>query len=78
MIESKDNQLVKHINKLKHKKDRKIYKQYIVEGKKSVDEALRFDKGNIVEIIVSEAYAKTSNIEENYIIFNDEVFNYVT
>lgn len=78
MITSKDNQLVKHINKLKHKKDRTIHKQFIVEGKKNVSEAIKFNNESNLEIIVSESYAKSNNILENYTIFSDEIFDYVT
>lgn len=78
MIISKDNQLVKHINKLKHKKDRNIHKEYIVEGKKNVEEALKYNKENILKIITSESYAKINNISVDYIIFSDEIFSYIT
>lgn len=78
MIESKDNNLVKHINKLKHKKDRQIYKQYIIEGKKNVEEAILFDKLNVFKIVVSESYAKKNNISSEYEIFTDEIFSYIT
>lgn len=78
MIVSKDNTLVKHINALKHKKDRKAHLQYLVEGIKIVDEAIKFNKDNIVNIVVSETYAKTNNISADYTIFSDEIFDYVT
>lgn len=78
MIESKDNQLVKHINKLKHKKDRKIHSEYIIEGEKIVQEAIDKHSDYIRDIIVSESYAKKNNIEPDSIIFTDETFDYVT
>ncbi len=78
MITSKDNNLVKHINKLKHKKDRKIYLEYIIEGEKIVKEAINTQQNNIVNIFVSESYAKSNNIESDYNILIDEVFEYVT
>lgn len=78
MIESKDNNLVKHINKLKHKKDRQAHNQYIVEGEKSVAEALKFDKENIFKIVVSESYAKKNNISSEYVILTDDIFSYIT
>ena len=31
-----------------------------------------------MEVIVSESYAKSNNISENYNIFSDEIFDYVT
>ncbi len=78
MIESKDNQLVKHINKLKHKKDRLENREYLIEGEKIVSEAIEFAKEDIVNIIVSESYARSNNITKDYIIFSDEVFKYIT
>lgn len=78
MIESKENNLVKHINKLKHKKDRLMHKQYIIEGEKNVNEALQFDKNNIFKIVVSESYAKKNNITLDFEIFTDEIFEYIT
>lgn len=78
MIESKDNQIVKHINKLKHKKDRKIHGEYIIEGEKIVNEAIEKHRDYLKEIIVSESYAKRNNIDPNSVILVDEIFDYVT
>ena len=40
VISSKDNELVKHIKKLKEKKYRDEYGEFIVEGFKMIEEAI--------------------------------------
>ena len=40
-ITSKDNSLIKHIKKLKDKKYRDISNEYIIEGIKLIDEAIK-------------------------------------
>ena len=40
VITSKDNETIKHIKKLKEKKYREEYKEFIVEGIKMVQEAI--------------------------------------
>ena len=52
-ITSKDNSLIKHLKKLKDKKYRDEYKEYIVEGIKLVKEAIQEDL-DIKQIIVCE------------------------
>ena len=52
-ITSKENQLIKHIIKLKEKKYRKEYNEYIIEGVKIVEEAIE-EKAKIKQIIISE------------------------
>lgn len=52
-ITSKENQLIKHIIKLKEKKYRKEYNEYIIEGVKMVEEAIE-EKAKIKQIIISE------------------------
>lgn len=52
-ITSKENQTIKHIIKLKEKKYRKEYNEYIVEGVKIVKEAIE-EKALIKQIIISE------------------------
>lgn len=52
-ITSKDNSLIKHIKKLKEKKYRDEYNEYIVEGIKLVKEAMQ-EKAEIKQIIVCE------------------------
>ena len=52
-ITSKENQLIKHIIKLKEKKYRKEYNEYIIEGVKIVEESIE-EKAKIKQIIISE------------------------
>lgn len=52
-ITSKENQLIKRIIKLKEKKYRKEYNEYIIEGVKIVEEAIE-EKAKIKQIIISE------------------------
>ena len=52
-ITSKENGLIKHIIKLKEKKYRKEYNEYIIEGVKILKEAIE-EKAKIKEIIISE------------------------
>ena len=52
-ITSKENQLIKHIIKLKEKKYRKEYNQFIIEGVKIVKEAIN-ENAKIENIIVSK------------------------
>ena len=52
-ITSKENKLIKHIIKLKEKKYRKEYNEYIIEGVKIVEEAIQ-EKAKIKQIIISE------------------------
>ena len=53
VISSKDNELVKHIKKLKDKKYRDINNQYMVEGIKMVKEAIE-ENQDIVQIVICE------------------------
>lgn len=52
-ITSKDNTIIKHICKLKEKKYRDKYRQYLIEGVKLVKEAIR-ENVNIKYIIINE------------------------
>ena len=52
-ISSKDNSLIKHVKKLKEKKYRDEYGEYIVEGIKLVKEAMQ-ENAEIKQIIVCE------------------------
>lgn len=63
-ITSKDNELIKHIKKLKDKKYRDESCEYIVEGIKLIGEAI---KENVVikQIIVCEEETKTYGIPNN-------------
>ncbi len=53
VISSKDNELVKNIKKLKEKKYRDIYKEFIVEGIKLIKEAIE-EKADIQKIVICD------------------------
>ena len=52
-ITSKDNETIKHIKKLKEKKYREEYKEFIIEGIKMIEEALE-EKAKIKSIIICD------------------------
>ena len=52
-ITSKDNENIKHIKKLKEKKYREEYKEFIIEGIKMIEEALE-EKAKIKSIIICD------------------------
>lgn len=58
VISSKDNELVKHIKKLKDKKYRDEYDEFIIEGIKMVEEAIK-EKINIKQVVICEDCANT-------------------
>lgn len=63
VISSKDNEIVKHIKKLKDKKYRDINNEYIIEGIKIIGEAIA-EKANIKKIIICEDCEKAENISK--------------
>ena len=63
-ISSKDNSLIKHIKRLKEKKYRDEYKEYIIEGLKLIDEAIK-ENVEISEIVVCEGCEKSEIIESH-------------
>lgn len=63
-ITSKENKLIKHIIKLKEKKYRKEYNEYIIEGAKIVQEAIQ-EKVKIKQIIISENAINTDLIQNH-------------
>ncbi len=67
IISSKDNEIVKHIKKLKEKKYRDQYNEYIIEGIKLIKEAI-FEKQNIKQIIICDDCEKNLKLskEEMY------------
>ena len=62
-ITSKENDLIKHIKKLKDKKYRDINNEYMIEGIKLVKEAIQ-EKANIKQIILCDDCEKTEAIEK--------------
>ena len=61
-ILSKDNNLIKHIKKLKDKKYRDEYGEYVIEGIKLIDEAIK-EHAEIAYIIVCEGCDRSEIIE---------------
>lgn len=85
-ISSKDNDFIKHIKKLKDKKYRDESNEYIVEGIKLIEEAI---KGNapIKQIVICEENEKTNAITKNLmyeiskyecVYVTKQVFNSIT
>ena len=85
LITSKDNETIKHIRKLKEKKYRDEYGEYIVEGIKLINEAIE-EKQNVQTIIVcdncnKEALNQNSMYEVaklDCIYVDEKVFNTIT
>lgn len=63
-ISSKDNSLIKHVKKLKEKKYRQQYGEYIIEGLKLIEEAIN-EKAKISKIIICEGEDNTEIIENH-------------
>lgn len=85
LITSKDNDLIKHIRKLKEKKYRDEYNEFIIEGLKMVEEAIE-EKVNIKNIIICEEFLGDSIkqellydlAKENVVYVNSKVFKLLT
>ena len=75
VITSKENALIKHIGKLKEKKYRKEYGEYLVEGVKLVKEAIE-EKADIQTIIVNEETI-SSGLIEKYLKRKLETLEYI-
>ena len=73
VITSKDNEYVKHIKKLKEKKYREEYKEFIVEGIKMVQEAIE-ENAEIKSIIICDDCKVQSNIP-NELMYEIAKFN---
>lgn len=85
-ITSKDNDLVKHIRKLKNKKYRDTNQEYIIEGIKLISEAIQ-ENANIKKIILCDDCEKTEHISKDLmyeiakydcIYMSDNVFKYLS
>lgn len=85
-ITSKDNELIKHIRKLKDKKYRDESNEYIVEGVKLVEEAVK-ENAKIKQIIVCEDTTRTYEIPTHIMLeiaryecisVSDKIFNIIT
>lgn len=85
-ITSKDNELIKHIRKLKDKKYRDESNEYVVEGVKLVEEAVK-ENAKIKQIIVCEDTTRTYAIPTHIMLeiakyecisVSDKIFNIIT
>ena len=63
-ISSKENELIKHIRKLKDKKERDISNEYVIEGIKLIQEAIQ-ENVNIKQIIICDDCDKTESIPKD-------------
>lgn len=63
-ISSKENELIKHIRKLKDKKERDISNEYVIEGIKLLQEAIQ-ENVNIKQIIICDDCEKTESIPKD-------------
>lgn len=83
LIESKNNSLYKHIKKLKEKKSRIQNQQFIIEGFRFVEEALKSGYEMIYLILNEEHYKKYAEFLDKYkllesqntYVFNNNLFN---
>ena len=62
VITSKDNEQMKHIRKLKEKKYRDEYNEYVIEGVKLIKEAIA-EKANIKTIVACDDCVKNEEID---------------
>lgn len=85
-ITSKDNELIKHIRKLKDKKYRNESNEYLVEGVKLVEEAVK-ENAKIKQIIVCEDTTRTYEIPTHIMLeiaryecisVSNKIFNIIT
>ncbi len=80
-ITSKENALIKHISKLKEKKYRTEFNEYLIEGIKLVKEAI-IENANIKQIVISENNLESANIQDflkddngiEYIVVPEKIF----
>ena len=86
VISSKDNDIIKHIKKLKEKKYRDINNQFIVEGIKLVSEAIQ-ENAKIKQIILCEDCDKVEAIpqelmyeiaKKDCIYVTEKLFKFIT
>lgn len=66
LITSKDNEFIKHLKKLKDKKYREEYGEFIVEGSKMIEEAIN-EKSKIKHIIVCDDCKVQSSFSKEFL-----------
>ena len=86
VITSKDNEFVKHVKKLKEKKYREEYGEFLVEGIKMIQEAIT-ENAIIKQIVICDD-CKTENVIPSDLMYeiakydcvyvNEKVFNAMT
>ena len=64
VISSKDNENIKHIKKLKDKKERDKSREYIIEGIKLLEEAIK-EKADIKQIVICDDCEKNDNMPKD-------------
>ena len=86
VITSKDNETIKHIKKLKEKKYREEYHEFIIEGAKMIEEAIN-ENANIKTIIICDDCKTQGAIpnelmyeiaKKNCIYVDEKIFNTIT
>lgn len=86
VITSKDNETIKHIKKLKEKKYREEYKEFIIEGAKMIEEAIN-ENANIKSIIICDDCKNQGAIpnelmyeiaKKNCIYVDEKIFSSIT
>ena len=86
IITSKDNETIKHIRKLKEKKYRDEFGEYIIEGVKLINEAIE-EKLDVKTIVICDNCNKTEAINQNLmyavakyscVYVDEKVFNTIT
>ena len=86
VISSKDNELIKHIKKLKDKKYRDECNEYIIEGVKLIEEAVN-ENAKIKKVIICESTTNTYEIptpitleiaKYECIYVTEKIFNSIT
>ncbi len=86
VISSKENELIKHIKKLKDKKERDLSNEYLIEGVKLIKEAIQ-EKAKIKQIIVCDECEKLEAIPQELtyeiakydcIYVTKKIYNYIT
>lgn len=86
VISSKDNELIKHIKKLKDKKYRDENSEYIIEGVKLIEEAVQ-EKAKIKKVIICDDTTRTYEIPTSIMLeiakyecvyVTDKIFSSIT
>lgn len=86
VISSKDNELIKHVRKLKDKKYRDENNEYIIEGVKLIEEAVK-ERAKIKKIIICDETTRTYEIPTNIMLeiakyeciyVTNRIFNLIT